>query len=80
LLAQNGLYATSFIEQRCGTSVEMKLVEESRFQPIHKKDAAKKLSRVVGKLDRTAGTFFACLLAAKLFVTRKMRLLIGFRA
>jgi hypothetical protein len=79
LLAQNALYAANFSEQRCGTSVEMKFAEESRFQPILE-DAAKKLSRVVGKLDRIADTLFASLLAAKLFVTRKMRLYYEYRS
>jgi hypothetical protein len=67
-----------FSEQRCGTSVEMKSAIGIRFQPTLK-GAAKKLSRVVGKLDRTAGTLFAFLLATELFVTRKMRLLVEFR-
>ncbi len=37
------------------------------------------LTRVVGKLDRTAGTLFAFLLATEYFSTREMRLLIRFR-
>jgi hypothetical protein len=72
-LAQNVLYVTNFSERRCGTSAEMKFVKESRFQPTLK-GAAKKLSRVVGKLDRIADTLFVSLLAAELFVTREMRL------
>lgn len=77
-MVQNGLYATNFSERRCGTSAEMKFVEESRFQPTLK-GAAKKLGRVVGKLDRIADTLCTFLLAAKLFLSRKMRLLVGFR-
>jgi hypothetical protein len=68
-----------FNEQRCGASVELKIIEESHFQPTLK-GAAKKLSRVVGKLDRIADTLCAFLLAAKLFDSRKMRLLVKFRS
>jgi hypothetical protein len=52
LLAQNGLYAMIFNEQRCGASVELKIIEESHFQSTLEEGAAKKLNRVVGKLDR----------------------------
>jgi hypothetical protein len=60
-LAQNGIYAASFIEQRCGASVKMKLAEESHFQPTLK-GAAKLAIWFVGKLDRIADTLCAFLL------------------
>jgi hypothetical protein len=76
LLAQNEMDIADFSEQRCGTSVEMKTAIGIRFQPTLK-GAAKKLSRVVGKLDRIADTLFASLLTAELFVARKIGIING---
>ncbi len=78
MLVQNGLYAAIFNEQRCGISVKLKIAEESRFQSILK-DAAKKFTCVVEKFDRTAGTLCTFLLVGKLFLSRRMYLLIGCR-
>jgi hypothetical protein len=61
LLAQNGIYAAIFNEQRCGASVELKIAEEKRFQPTAC-GAAKMIVWFVERLDRTACTLFAFLL------------------
>jgi hypothetical protein len=69
LLAQNGIYAAIFNERRCGASVELKIAEESRFQPTLK-GAPKMAAWFVERLDRTAGTPFALLLPCEPFWLR----------
>jgi hypothetical protein len=66
LLIQNALYAAIFNEPRCGTSWELKIAEESRFQSTAC-GAAKRLVWFVERLDSTACTLFAFLLPYKSF-------------